>query len=245
MSAFELSVVADGPNLTASPTTPPSISRERYGELATRARLLSWLSMVVITAEAVVGIVAGLIAVSIALVAFGLDSVIEGLASGIIIWRFTGSRTFIQDAENRAQRLVAAQFFLLALYVAFESVRALIGGQHPETSYVGIALAVTSAITMPLLGQAKQKIAVELGSSATAGEGRQNMLCAYLAGALLVGLLGNALVGAWWLDPLVGLAVAFVAVKEGIDSWTGESCCTSSPLEGFAANSSKADGCCA
>lgn len=212
MSAFELSVVADGPNLTASPTTPPSISRERYGELATRARLLSWLSMVVITAEAVVGIVAGLIAVSIALVAFGLDSVIEGLASGIIIWCFTGSRTFIQ---------------------------------HPETSYVGIALAVTSAITMPLIGQAKQKIAVELGPSATAGEGRQNMLCAYLAGALLVGLLGNALVGAWWLDPFVGLAVAFVAVKEGIDSWKGESCCTSSPLDGFAADSCEADDCCA
>lgn len=94
---------------------------------------------------------------------------------------------------------------------------------------------------MPLLGQAKQKIAVELGSSATAGEGRQNMLCAYLAGALLVGLLGNALVGAWWLDPFVGLAVAFVAVMEGIDSWKGESCCTSSPLEGFAADSCKAD----
>lgn len=207
----------------------PGISRERYAELAARARLLSWLSMVVITAEAVIGIVAGVIAGSIALVAFGLDSVIEGLASGIIIWRFTGHRVFSQDAEDRAQRLVAAQFFLLAPYVAFESVRALIGAQHPDPSYVGIGLAAVSAVTMPLLGTAKQRIAVELGSSATAGEGRQNMLCAALAVALLVGLLGNALVGAWWLDPLVGLAIAAVAVKEGIDSWNGESCCASPP----------------
>jgi divalent metal cation (Fe/Co/Zn/Cd) transporter len=207
----------------------PGISRERYAELAARARLLSWLSMVVITAEAVIGIVAGVLAGSIALVAFGLDSVIEGLASGIIIWRFTGHRVFSQDAEDRAQRLVAAQFFLLAPYVAFESVRALIAADHPDPSSLGIGLAAVSAVTMPLLGTAKQRIAVELGSSATAGEGRQNMLCAALAVALLVGLLGNALVGAWWLDPLVGLTIAAVAVKEGVDSWNGESCCTSPP----------------
>lgn len=243
MSAFELPVVTAGPP-PAAPAAAATVSRQRYAELAARARMLSWLSMAVITAEAVVGIVAGLIAGSIALVAFGLDSVIEGLASGIIIWRFTGHRTFSQAAEDRAQRLVAIQFFLLAPYVAFESVRALAGAAHPDPSYVGIALAIMSAITMPLLGRAKQRIAVELGSSATAGEGRQNMLCAYLAGALLIGLLGNALVGAWWLDPLVGLAVAAVAVKEGLDSWRGDSCCTSSPLDGFAADSCE-DDCCA
>ena len=112
----------------------------------------------------------------------------------IIIWRFTGPRVFSHAAEQRAQKLVAIQFFLLAPYVAVESVRALVGGEHAGRQRAsGSALAVGSLITMPLLGIAKQRIADQLGSAATKGEGRQNMLCAYLAGALLVGLLGNAL----------------------------------------------------
>ena len=101
---------------------------------------------------------------------------------------------------------------------------------------MGIGLAVGSVIFMPVLGIAKQRIADQIGSVATRGEGRQNMLCAYLAGALLVGLLGNALMGAWWLDPLVGLLIAAVAVREGIDSWRGDGCCVASPLAGFAAD---------
>jgi len=116
--------------------------------------------------------------------------------------------------------------------VAFESVKALIAGEHPEVSWVGIGLAIGSVIFMPMLGIAKQRLADQLGSAATAGEGRQNMLCAYLAGALLVGLLGNALVGAWWLDPAVGLLIAAVAVKEGAEAWRGEGCCVDSPLDG-------------
>ena len=120
-----------------------------------------------------------------------------------------------QPAEHRAQKLVAIQFFLLAPYVAVESVRALAGGEHPEVSVLGMALAVCSLVTMPLLAIAKQRIAEEIGSAATKGEGRQNVLCAYLAGALLVGLAGNAIAGAWWLDPGVGLLIAGVAVKEG------------------------------
>ena len=243
MSAFELSVVADGPNLTASPTTPPSISRERYGELATRARLLSWLSMVVITAEAVVGIVAGLIAGPSpwSPSAWTRSSRAWPPDHHLAFHR----QPHLQPGRREPGAAACRRPVLPAGPVrGFESVRALIGGEHPDRP-TSASLAVTSAITMPLLGQAKQKIAVELGSSATAGEGRQNMLCAYLAGALLVGLLGNALVGAWWLDPFVGLAVAFVAVQEGIDSWKGESCCTSSPLEGFAVDSCGADDCCA
>ena len=137
-------------------------------------------------------IAAGIVAGSIALVGFGLDSAIEGFASVIIIWRFTGHRMFSHSAERRAQQLVAIQFFLLAPYVGIESVRALAGGEHPAVSPVGIALAVGSVIFMPMLGIAKQRLADQLGSAATAGEGRQNMLCAYLAGALLIGLIGNA-----------------------------------------------------
>jgi len=178
-----------------------------------------------------VAITAGIVA-SIALVGFGLDSVMEGVASLIIVWRFTGDRVFSHSAEQRAQKLVAVQFFLLAPYVAFESVKALAGAEHPDVSWVGIGLSIGSVILMPMLGAAKQRLADELGSAATAGEGRQNMLCAYLAGALLVGLLGNALVGAWWLDPAVGLLIAAVAVKEGREAWRGEGCCVSSPLDG-------------
>jgi divalent metal cation (Fe/Co/Zn/Cd) transporter len=203
----------------------PPISRQRYELLARRVKLLSWLSLAWMTVEGGVALIAGIAAGSIALVGFGLDSAIEGFASVIVIWRFTGHRVFSHEAEERAQRLVAVQFFLLAPYVAVESTRALINADHADASWVGIGLAIGSLVLMPLLGIAKQRLAVSLGSAATAGEGRQNMLCAYLAGALLLGLLGNALAGAWWLDPAVGLLIAGVAVKEGRDTWRGESCC--------------------
>lgn len=230
MSPVELPALQPAAASTAPPVA--SISRHRYEELARRVRLLSWLSLFWMTIEGVAAITAGIAASSIALVGFGLDSGIEGVASVIIIWRFTGHRMFSHAAEERAQKLVAIQFFLLAPYVAFESVRSLIGTEHPEVSWVGIGLAVGSAIFMPMLGIAKERLADQLGSAATKGEGRQNMLCAYLAGALLVGLLGNALVGAWWLDPIVGLLIAAVAVREGAEAWRGEGCCVSSPLDG-------------
>jgi divalent metal cation (Fe/Co/Zn/Cd) transporter len=222
------------PTVHSAPERPPvaAVSRERYAQLARRVRLLSWLSLGWMTLEGAVAITAGILASSIALIGFGLDSVIEGLASVIIIWRFTGARVFSHSAERRAQQLVAAQFFLLAPYVAFESVKSLAGAEHPDVSWVGVALAAGSVIVMPMLGIAKQRLADQMGSAATAGEGRQNMLCAYLAGALLVGLRGNATVGAWWLDPAVGLLIAGVAVKEGLEAWRGEGCCVSSPLDG-------------
>jgi divalent metal cation (Fe/Co/Zn/Cd) transporter len=223
-----------------------AITRERYAQLARRVKLLSWLSLAWMTVEGVVAIAAGIVAGSIALIGFGLDSAIEGLASVIIIWRFTGARVFSHAAEQRAQKLVAAQFFLLAPYVAYESVRSLLGGERPDVSWVGIGLAIGSVIVMPMLGIAKQRLADQLGSVATRGEGRQNMLCAYLAGALLIGLLGNAAVSAWWLDPVVGLLIAAVAVREGIESWRGEGCCVASPLDGAQfAEPGCSDDCCA
>lgn len=206
------------------------LERERREHLAARVRLLSWLSLIIISFEGVVGIWAGAVAGSIALIGFGLDSVIEGFASTIIIWRFTGHRVFSHDAEVRAQKLVAVQFFVLAPYVAFESVQSLLSGERADASLVGILLALMSLISMPILGIAKQRLADQLGSAATKGEGRQNMLCAYMAAALLVGLLGNALFGAWWLDPLVGLFIAGLAVKEGRDAWRGEGCCVADPF---------------
>ena len=248
--AFELPTVqvASAPVAPAAETArrpSPTSTRERYERLAQRVKLLSWLSLAWMTVEGAVAIAAGIVASSIALVGFGLDSAIEGFASVIIIWRFTGQRVFSHAAEQRAQKLVAVQFFLLAPYVGFESIKGLIGGDHPDVSWVGIGLAIGSVIFMPMLGIAKQRLADQLGSAATAGEGRQNMLCAYLAGALLVGLLGNLVVGAWWLDPAVGLLIAGVAVKEGFEAWQGEGCCVSSPLDGVGfAHHDCDDDCC-
>ena len=229
--------------MTALPiAAAPRIDRATYERLARRAKLLSWLSLAWMTVEGAVAIAAGLVASSIALIGFGLDSAVEGFASVVIVWRFTGSRMFSAAAETRAQKLVAIQFFLLAPYVAVESTRALIGGERPDETWVGIGLAASSVVLMPLLGIAKQRIADQLGSAATKGEGRQNMLCAYLAAALLLGLLGNMAFGAWWLDPVVGLLIAAVAVKEGREAWRGEGCCVSSPLDG--AGFGCADECC-
>jgi divalent metal cation (Fe/Co/Zn/Cd) transporter len=196
-----------------------------YLRLARRAKWLSWASLGYMALEGLVAVVAGIVAGSIALIGFGIDSAIEGFASVVIVWRFTGSRTLSHNAEKRAQKLVAVQFFTLAPYVTIEATRALVNGSHPDESIVGIALAASSLVVMPLLGRAKQRIGSRLGSSATASEGKQNLLCAYLAAALLVGLLGNALFGAWWLDPLVALLIAYAAVQEGREAWRGDACC--------------------
>jgi divalent metal cation (Fe/Co/Zn/Cd) transporter len=230
---------------SAGPRPVATVSLDRYRRLARRVRLLSWLSLAAMSVEGIVALLAGFLAGSIALVGFGLDSAVEGFASVIIIWRFTGSRVMSPSAERRAQQLVAIQFFILAPYVAVESVRSLLGGEHPDVSVLGMGLAAWSLVTMPLLGIAKQRIADEIGSAATKGEGRQNLLCAYLAGALLVGLAGNALVGAWWLDPVVGLLIAGVALKEGLEAWRGDGCCVGSPLDGFAVEAETCrDECC-
>ena len=215
----------------ATVTPTPPIDRETYRRLATRVKVLSWASLGYMTFEGGIAILAGVLAGSVALIGFGLDSAIEGFASAIIVWRFTGTRMFSEAAERRAQELVAIQFFILAPYVGFESIQALIQGDRPDVSWLGIALSASSLVVMPYLGIAKQRIADQMGSAATKGEGRQNMLCAYLAGALLLGLLANAAIGAWWLDPIVGMLIAAVAVREGREAWSGEGCaCTSDPL---------------
>jgi divalent metal cation (Fe/Co/Zn/Cd) transporter len=192
---------------------------------ARRARQLSWLSLAWMSAEGTIAIVAGILAGSIALIGFGIDSAIEGVASLIIVWRFTGTRLHSERAERRAQKLVAVQFFLLAPYVAFEALHKLAAGEHPQTSWLGVGLTASSLVGMPILGIAKRRLALRLGSVATHGEGMQNMLCAYLAAAVLAGLLGNALLGWWWLDPGAALVIAAVAVREGRQSWRGEGCC--------------------
>jgi divalent metal cation (Fe/Co/Zn/Cd) transporter len=195
-----------------------------------RVRLLSWISLVWMTLEGGIAITAGIVAGSIALIGFGIDSAIEGVASVVIIWRFTGSRIHSHAAERRAQKLVALQFFLLAPYVAFEAIEKLVAAEHPEISWIGMALTASSVIGMPLLGAAKVRLAHQLGSAATKGEGNQNLLCAYLAAAVLIGLAANAAFGLWWLDPVAALVIAAVAVREGIETWRGEGCCAAPEL---------------
>ena len=192
---------------------------------ARRARLLSWVSLVWMTVEGAVGVFSGVVAGSIALQAFGISSAVEGLASVIVIWRFTGARTLSETSERRAQKLVAVSFWLLVPYVVAEAIYKLASAAQPETSYLGISLTISSLVLMPLLGRMKHRLGASLGSAATAGEGTQNILCAYLAAAVLVGLLGNTLFGFWWLDPVAALAVAALAVREGQESWRGEGCC--------------------
>ena len=127
-------------------------------------------------------------------------------------------------AERRAEQLVAFSYFLLAAYITAESVWALLGSQHPSTSWVGIGLAAFTAPTMPLLARSKQKIGARLHSSATVSEAGQNMICAYMSVALLAGLLANALAGWWWADPAAALVIAAFALNEGRESWRGERC---------------------
>jgi cation efflux family protein len=201
---------------------------------ARRARRLASFSLAWLCFEGAATTAAGLLAGSIALVGNGLDGAIEGLASVIVIWRFSGSRTLSISAERRAQQLIALSFFLLAPYIAVEASRALLVEHHAETTWLGIGLSIGTLCVCPWLGRAKLQLGEQLGSPATVGEGRQNLICAYLAVAVLAGLLANTLLGIWWLDPVVALAIAMLAISERRRAWRGESCgcSTCSPTPG-------------
>jgi divalent metal cation (Fe/Co/Zn/Cd) transporter len=199
---------------------PPERAR-----LQRRARLLAWSGIAWHIVEFGIALGAGVAAGSIALIGFGADSLIEALAGFVVVWLFTGSRLHSETAERRAQQLIAAGFFILAAYVGVESLRDLVGGHEPHTSWIGIGLAAFTAPTMPLLARAKRRVGFRLESSATVKEGAQNMLCAYLSVALLAGLLLNALAGWWWADPAAALVIGAVALREGRASWRGEGCC--------------------
>jgi divalent metal cation (Fe/Co/Zn/Cd) transporter len=208
----------------ALPLVAPSADGTRQ-RLVARAKLLAWLGIGWHAVEAAIAVGAGVAAGSIALVGFGADSVIESVAGVVLLWRFGGDRHASEAAERRAYRLIGVSFYVLATYVAIEALRQVIGGSHPEASWIGIGLAAFTLATMPPLAIAKTRVAEQLRSAATRAEGRQNMLCAYLSAALLVGLGANAFAGWWWADPITALVIAAVAVREGREAWRGESCC--------------------
>lgn len=192
---------------------------------ARQARWLAWASLAWMCAEGAIGLWQGYVSGSISLIGWALGSAVEGLASVIVVWRFTGSRTLSESAERRAQRAVALSFWLLAPYVAAESVRDLLGSHRVETSVIGMVLTALALLEMPLLGRTKHRLAIKLDSKATAGEGTQNYLCAAQAAAVLVTLAVTAIwSGGWWLDPLVGLVIAGISVWQGLESWRGEEC---------------------
>jgi divalent metal cation (Fe/Co/Zn/Cd) transporter len=193
--------------------------------LVKRARLLAWSANAWHAVEFAVALGAGIAAGSIALVGFGIDSLIESLAGFVILWRFAPSRVGSRSAERSAQKLVAATFFALTIYVGIEAARTLAAGDHASASWIGIGLASVTAPTMPLLAAAKRRVGQRLGSAATVRESAQNLVCAYLSVALLAGLLTNALVGWWWADPAAALVIAGLAAREGVQSWRGQGCC--------------------
>jgi divalent metal cation (Fe/Co/Zn/Cd) transporter len=215
------------------PTAPPSLRipvvragpKRDAGWLraARQARWLAWASLVWMTLEGVLGVVAGVEANSISVLTWAASSAVEGLASMIVIWRFTGHRTLSEHSERRAQRWVAASFFLLAPYFIYEAVHRLINGTQAEATALAIALTASSVVLMPLLGWAKLRLGRLLGSAATAGEGVQNLLCAAQALVALVAVVAAG-AGVAFLDPLAALAIAAIAAKEGVELWRGEEC---------------------
>lgn len=205
--------------MTASTAVVPELDRAR---LALRAQLLAAATVGYNLVEAVVAVSAGRVAGSSALVGFGLDSVVEVSSGLIILWQF---RHHVPESrEAQALRLMAFAFFALAAYVTGDAVRTLAGSGAPQASTVGVILAALSLAVMPFLSWAQRRTGRSLGSGSVVADSKQTLLCTYLSAVLLAGLLLNAGLGWWWADPVVGLVIAAVATREGLQAWRGESC---------------------
>jgi divalent metal cation (Fe/Co/Zn/Cd) transporter len=207
---------------------PAGTERSR---LVRRATTLSALSIGWMTVEAAVAIVAALATGSVALLGFGLDSLIELASASTILWLYTGSRDGSAAAERRAQQVVAICFGALAVYLGFDAIRTLAGSSPPDVSWPGAVVSAGAIVVMPLLARAKGTVAAQLGSGATAGDAAQSWLCAIIAAAALVSILANAAFGWWWLDPIAALGIASLAVHEGREAWAGELCADCAPLD--------------
>lgn len=186
-----------------------------------RGRRLEYLTIGWNSLEAIIGVSAGVLAGSIALVGFGVDSVIEVSSGAILLWRLVSG----EHRERLALKLVGFSFIALAAFVTLDAAKALWLQVAPEASFVGIAIAALSLIVMPFLARSKRIVAANLNSRALLADSRQTDICAYLSAILLVGLGLNALFGWWWTDPIAGLVMVPIIAKEGIDAFRGESCC--------------------
>ena len=201
----------------------PALTPGERNRLGRRAQLLAGASVTYNIIEATIAVAAGTAAGSVALVGFGLDSVVEVSSGLIVLWQFR--HRLPESRERQALRLMAFSFFALAAYVIVESLRALVSGSEPEASLVGLVLATASLGVMPLLSWAQRRTGRALGSHAVVADSTQTLLCTYLSAVLLVGLGLNAALGWTWADPIAGLVIAAVAVREGVQAWKGEGCC--------------------
>ncbi len=193
-----------------------------------RARLLAWFTIAWNSVEGIVGIVSGVVAGSIALVGFGVDSYVEVLSGAVVLWRLAKERQgaeLSEAAEHRALRIIAGTFFALAAGVTLESIRKLATGEHPSASAAGIALTVVSLVVMPQLARAKRNVGRQLGSHALQADATETVLCVWLSAIVLAGLLLNAAFGWWWADPVAALGIVYVAAREGREAWKGDTCC--------------------
>jgi divalent metal cation (Fe/Co/Zn/Cd) transporter len=197
-----------------------------------RARGLNRLTIGYNAVEMVVALAAGMVAGSISLIGFGLDSGVEVSTSLVLAWRLARERNdgCRQDDDRRATRLIALCFGALAVWVGYEAVGQLVAQEGPDASPVGMVVAGLSLVLMPILARAKRRLGAPLGSQAVVSEARQTELCAWLSGVVLVGLGANAWLGWWWADPVAALGVAVIAGLEGIRSWRADAlddtCCT-------------------
>jgi len=227
-------------------TSQPGDWASRRRAALVRGRRLEYLTVGWNSLEAVAAIVAGAFAGSIALVGFGLDSVIETSSGLALLWRLSHANERNSDSRERAERIslriVGVSFLALATYVGYEAVRDLWTRQAPEHSIPGIVIAAVSLIAMPLLARAKRKVAQTLNSNALKADSRQTYLCAYLSVILLGGLLLNVLVGWWWADPVAGLIMVPIIVREAIEAQRGDPCACNDGLELLSAECS--DSCC-
>jgi divalent metal cation (Fe/Co/Zn/Cd) transporter len=204
----------------------PDHPSARSPDAVARGRRLEYLTLAWNSLEAVAAIASGLIAGSIALVGFGLDSVIECFSGGVLLWRLR-AEVEGERREQLALRLVGASFLALAAYVAYHAVSSLLLRQAPEKSWFGVAVAIASLVAMPLLARAKRRVATQLNSDALRADSRQTDICAYLSGILLGGLLLNALLHWWWADPVAGLIMVPLIGREGVEALRGKTCCQS------------------
>ncbi|MCV7212618.1 cation transporter [Mycolicibacterium canariasense] len=198
-------------------------TRDRRALLARRIRILVAATISYNVLEAVVAIAEGARASSTALIGFGLDSVVEVASAAAVAWQFAAADP--ETRERTALRIIALSFFGLAAYVTVDAVQALRGVGRPEHSIVGIVLAAASLVIMPVLSYAQRRAGRELGSRSAVADSKQTLLCTYLSGVVLAGLVLNSLLGWFWADPIAGLVIAAVAVKEGRDAWRGDTCC--------------------
>lgn len=224
--------------MTSTSLGPEPVTAARRAILHRRVRWIVTGTITYNVLEAIIAITAGAVASSSALIGFGLDSVVEVLSAAAVAWQFAAPDP--HRRERATMRVIAFSFFGLAVFVTVDALRALLGAAEPEHSPVGIGVAAVSLVVMPLLSWFERRTGRELGSASAVADSKQTLLCTYLSAVLLAGLVLNSTLGWTWADPLAALVIAAVAVREGLEAWRGDACCT--PVAVLTADDGAQDG---